>query len=383
MIGRTNTPEFGLGSHTFNEVFGTTRNAYDPSRSAGGSSGGAAVALASRMLPVADGSDFMGCLRNPAGWNNVYGFRPSQGRVPFWPAQDVWVTMLGTEGPMGRTVKDVALLLDVQAGYDPRVPLSISRRERFAAGLDRAPGDGGLDPRRCRSAGSATWTATCRWSPACWTPASRACAGCRRSDARSSRRASGTRPRRSGRPGSLAPLAGGGTHRAATCDPQNRTADQARGLVGDRPGPGPERRADDAPRATQRSAFYQHMLALLQRYDFLALPSAQVWPFDADVALAHAHRRCRDGHLPPLDGGGDLRHAGRAAALGMPAGFNGAGPADGHAADRPAAGRPRGSALGRGLRNDDRRVVVPRARLGRRGAVTLRALRRGARQPPG
>lgn len=81
-IGKTNTPELGLGSHTFNPVFGATRNAYDPSKSAGGSSGGAAVGLALHMLPLADGSDYGGSLRNPAGWNNVYGFRTSIGRVP-------------------------------------------------------------------------------------------------------------------------------------------------------------------------------------------------------------------------------------------------------------------------------------------------------------
>ena len=85
VIGKTNVPEFGLGSHTFNEVFGTTVNAYDVTKSAGGSSGGAAVALALGLLPVADGSDFMGSLRNPAAWNNVFGMRPSQGRVPMWP----------------------------------------------------------------------------------------------------------------------------------------------------------------------------------------------------------------------------------------------------------------------------------------------------------
>jgi amidase len=129
VIGKTNVPEFGLGSHTFNEVFGITRNAYDTSKSAGGSSGGAAVALATRMLAVADGSDFMGSLRNPAAWNNVFGLRPSQGRVPMWPAQDVWVTQLGTEGPMGRTVLDIASLLDVQAGYDARAPLSLDDGE--------------------------------------------------------------------------------------------------------------------------------------------------------------------------------------------------------------------------------------------------------------
>src|SRR5690349_18522856 len=132
VVGKTNTPEFGLGSHTFNEVFGTTRNAFDPAKSAGGSSGGAAVALATRMLSVADGSDFMGSLRNPAGWNNVFGFRPSQGRVPGWPADDVFVVQLSTGGPMARTVLDLARLLDIQAGRDDRVPLSIARKECFA-----------------------------------------------------------------------------------------------------------------------------------------------------------------------------------------------------------------------------------------------------------
>src|SRR5207302_9493660 len=133
--GKTDTREFGLGSHTYNPVYGITRNAYDQSGSAGGSSGGAAVALALRMLPVADGSDYGGSLRNPAGWNNVFGFRPSQGRVPTWPSQDVWVSQLGTAGPMGRTVQDVAMLLEVQAGYDARVPLSLHGSERFAHAL--------------------------------------------------------------------------------------------------------------------------------------------------------------------------------------------------------------------------------------------------------
>ena len=126
LIGKTNTPEFGLGSHTYNPVFGVTRNAWDPARTAGGSSGGAAVALALHMLPVADGSDMMGSLRNPAGFNHVFGLRPSQGRVPAWPKPDHWVAQLGTEGPMGRCVEDVARLLMVQAGRDDRVPLSIA-----------------------------------------------------------------------------------------------------------------------------------------------------------------------------------------------------------------------------------------------------------------
>ncbi len=116
VIGKTNVPEFGLGSHTFNQVFGPTRNPYDTDRSAGGSSGGAAVALATRMLPVADGSDYMGSLRNPAAWNNVFGFRPSQGRVPSHPSATSYLAQLGTEGPMGRSVLDVAMLLGTQAG---------------------------------------------------------------------------------------------------------------------------------------------------------------------------------------------------------------------------------------------------------------------------
>jgi len=122
-IGKTNTPEFGLGSHTYNSVYGPTRNAYDQTRSAGGSSGGAAVALALRMLPVADGSDFGGSLRNPAGWNNVFGFRTSTGLVPN-SALDGWFPSMSVVGPMARNVPDLAMLLSVQAGYDARAPLS-------------------------------------------------------------------------------------------------------------------------------------------------------------------------------------------------------------------------------------------------------------------
>src|SRR5690349_2675939 len=137
VIGKTNTSEFGLGSHTFNEVFGTTRNAYDPSRTAGGSSGGAAVALALRMLPVADGSDHAGSLRNPAAFNNVLGFRTTFGCVPSAEG-DVFLPALGVIGPMARTATDLALLLSVLAGYDPRAPLSAAGDPaRFIAPLDR------------------------------------------------------------------------------------------------------------------------------------------------------------------------------------------------------------------------------------------------------
>ncbi|MBT0956430.1 amidase [Alphaproteobacteria bacterium KMM 3653] len=122
VIGKTNTPEFGLGSHTFNPVFGATRNPWDLGRSAGGSSGGAAAALACGMVPVADGSDMMGSLRNPAGWCGVYGMRPSWGMIPGEPGGDSFLHQLSTSGPMARCPEDLALLLSVQAGPDARVP---------------------------------------------------------------------------------------------------------------------------------------------------------------------------------------------------------------------------------------------------------------------
>ena len=136
VIGKTNTPEFGLGSHTFNDVFGITRNAWDPARSAGGSSGGAAVALALGMVPVADGSDMGGSLRNPAAFNHIVGFRPSRGRVPAVPAEDAFFQQLGTEGPMGRTTEDVARLLCTMAGWDARAPLSLAEALPDPAGAD-------------------------------------------------------------------------------------------------------------------------------------------------------------------------------------------------------------------------------------------------------
>lgn len=125
VIGKTNTPEFGLGSHTFNPVHGSTKNPYDTSKSAGGSSGGAAVALATGMLSVADGSDMMGSLRNPAGWNNVYGMRPSWGLVPAHPEGESFMNQLSTDGPMARTPADLAALLDTMAGPDASVPMAM------------------------------------------------------------------------------------------------------------------------------------------------------------------------------------------------------------------------------------------------------------------
>ena len=138
-IGRTNSPEFGLGAHTYNRVYGITRNAFNPAHSAGGSSGGAGVALALRMLPVADGSDMMGSLRVPAAFNNVFGFRPSVGCVPHGPGDEVFFQQFSVTGPMARNVPDLALLLGVQAGFDPRLPLTRRQDDPrlFAQPLER------------------------------------------------------------------------------------------------------------------------------------------------------------------------------------------------------------------------------------------------------
>jgi amidase len=279
VIGKTNTPEFGLGSHTFNEVFGITRNAYDPSRSAGGSSGGAAVALATRMLAVADGSDFMGSLRNPAGWNNVFGLRPSLGRVPAWPVTDVWVSQLSTEGPMARTVQDLALLLDVQSGHDPRLPLSLPGHERFAEGL------GGVGPkgsrigwlgdlaghlpmeagvldvceqalRRLQDIGCAVQPTHANFAPAdvwqAWLVWRRWLVAARIAP-------------------HLADPATRERQRALIKPEALWEHDQAAGLTG----------AQVLAASTRRSAFYQQMLALFEHCEVLALPSAQLWPFEA------------------------------------------------------------------------------------------------------
>ena len=135
-LGKTNTPEFGAGSHTFNTIFGPTRNPYDTGKSCGGSSGGAAVALATGMIPIADGSDTGGSLRNPAAFCNVVGLRPSPGRVP--TGGSTW-SPLSVSGPMARNVADAALLLSAQAtGNDTSSPLAIPEDSaRFATSLNR------------------------------------------------------------------------------------------------------------------------------------------------------------------------------------------------------------------------------------------------------
>ena len=276
VVGKTNTPEFGLGSHTFNEVFGVTRNAFDASKSAGGSSGGAAVALATHMLAVADGSDFMGSLRNPAGWNDVYGFRPSQGRVPRWPVADVWVALLSTEGPMGLTVKDVAALLDVQAGWDARTPLAIAAKESFAAKVDD------FEPRGVRIGWLGDLDGYLAMEPGVADVCGRALARIAEAGGTVEPAALGFAPERVWqtwlvwRRWSVAARIAPHLH-----DPANRARikpealweyDQGQGLTG----------MDTVHACAERTAFYSAMLRLFERYDALALPTAQVWPFAAE-----------------------------------------------------------------------------------------------------
>lgn len=280
VIGKTNTPEFGLGSHTFNEVFGTTVNAYDPERSAGGSSGGAAVALATRMLAVADGSDFMGSLRNPAGWNNVFGMRPSQGRVPNWPVDDVFVTQLPTCGPMARTALDLARLLDVQAGYDPRAPLSLERASSFA---DAAAGATHATLRDVRVGWLADLDGHLATEPGVLDTCVQALRRFEGAGAIVEAVAPGFDPVRAWETwlvwrqwlvaGRIAPLLSRPGSRAQVKAEALWEVDSARGLSG----------LDTLRASGERTRFYQQLVRLFEACDVLALPSAQVWPFDAKL----------------------------------------------------------------------------------------------------
>jgi amidase len=277
VIGRSNVPEFGLGSHTYNRVYGTTLNPWNTGRSAGGSSGGAAVSLALRMQPVADGSDMMGSLRNPAAWNNVFGLRPSLGRVPYDPhVGDGYAALLGTEGPMGRTVRDVARLLAIQAGRDDRQPLSVAQdgsaftqplkpearglRIGWLGDLDgHLPFEPGILPlceaalQRFEAAGAAVEPTTlgypCDEVWQTWLTWRRFLVA-----------------------GSLGPLGADPDKRAQLKPEAQWECDQGQGLSG------PQVYAA----SVNRTRFYRHMVSLFQRFDLLALPSAQVWPFPAE-----------------------------------------------------------------------------------------------------
>jgi amidase len=278
VIGKTNTPEFGLGSHTYNPVFGTTLNAYDPSRSAGGSSGGAAVVLALRMVPVADGSDMGGSLRNPAAWNNVVGFRPSRGRVPAVPAEDAFFQQLGTEGPMGRSVDDVARLLSTMSGWDDRAPLSLT---------DTLPDADGPDPIACAHGKRIGWLGPI-WPdlplepgilPLCEAALKKfealGCSvePCTLAFSRERNWSAWLRLRQ---------LLVGGKLGALYADPAKRALlkpeaiweiEQSHALTA----------AQLYQASANRTALYQAFRQLFERYDYVVAPSAQVFPFDATL----------------------------------------------------------------------------------------------------
>ncbi|MDH4557445.1 amidase [Pseudomonas sp. BN417] len=277
IIGKSNTPEFGLGSQTYNPLFGATGCAYDPTRTAGGSSGGAAAALAMRLVPVADGSDMMGSLRNPAAFNNIIGFRPSQGRVPFDDAADLFLDQLGYEGPMGRNTRDVALLLSVQAGGDPRSPLSIAEGgQDFAGALQRdfqgarlgwlGDFDGYLPMERgvlelCRASFKDFQALGCEIDEA-------------RPDYSMARLWDTWRTLRHWQVASSL----GGFH----ADPAKRELLKPEAIW--EVENGLRLSAMDVSRASAaRTDWYRAISRLFERYDYLLLPSAQVFPFDKQV----------------------------------------------------------------------------------------------------
>ncbi len=278
VIGKTNVPEFGFGSHTYNALFGATGNAWDGSVSAGGSSGGAAVALAQRLLPVADGSDVMGSLRNPAGWNHLFGLRPSQGRVPSWPSTDVWLGQLGTSGPLARSVRDLAALLGTQAGYDARAPLSIAEppgtsfmppAEAHLRGVrigwlgdlaGHLPFEPGILP-LCEAA-----LAHCAIAGATVEPCTLGCSPDALWDAWLTWRGALSAP-------TVAALLQQPGARDFIKPEALWEHDRAQGIT----------LADMTRAAAVRTDFAQCCLALFERFDALALPSAQVWPFDVTL----------------------------------------------------------------------------------------------------
>jgi amidase len=275
IIGKTNTPEWGFGSHSYNPVFGVTRNPWDLSRSAGGSSGGAGAALAARLVPIADGSDMMGSLRNPAAFNNVLGFRPSFGRVPTLPGRDAYLNQLATLGPMGRSVEDVVTLLNVQSGFDPRDPSSsesgpvsldpkiVSKGGRigwlgdFGGHLPFEPGvlelnekalgvfdrlGFAVDPARIDFDMNRLW-----WA---WT--------------------------------TLRSYFTAGSMRDLYEDPGRRGALKPEILYEVRTGLRVQA-ADVYEASAVRTAWYQTLAKVFESYDYLIAPAAQVFPFDADI----------------------------------------------------------------------------------------------------
>jgi len=274
-VGKTNTPEFGLGSHTYNPVHGVTANPYDTSLSCGGSSGGAAVALAARMLCVADGSDMMGSLRNPAGWNNVYGMRPSWGLIPGEPEGDSFLQQLSTRGPMARSPSDLALILNVMAGPDRRLPFAMP-------GFPGAAPEAGADGARIGWLGD--WGGALPFEPGILDLCERALTvladlGCVIDPlpapfGRDALWESWTVLRNWGVAAGLSPLLEE-SGAAARLKPEALwEIERGRALSA----------MDVHAASVTRSQWYRTAAALLDRHDALALPTAQVWPFALEKA---------------------------------------------------------------------------------------------------
>ncbi|MFP5460837.1 MAG: amidase [Gammaproteobacteria bacterium] len=277
VIGKTNVPEFGLGSQTYNHVFGATANAWDASKCAGGSSGGAAVALALRMLPVADGSDMGGSLRNPAAYNNVFGLRPSAGRVPKGPAVEGFIEQLGTEGPMARTVADLAMLLSVQAGQDPRAPLSLAEDPSvFAQPLAR-------DCRGVRIGWLGDLGGHLPFEPGVLGLCGQGLRALEDVGCVVEETPLGFAPERLWSMWlTLRSCLVSGAQQANYADPARRARMKPEAVW--EVENGLKTSALDVYRASvERTAWYRHVLTLIDRFDFLALPAAQVFPFDLDT----------------------------------------------------------------------------------------------------
>ena len=318
LIGKTNVPEFGLGSHTYNRVMGTTLNAYDQAKTAGGSSGGAGVALALRMLPVADGTDIGGSLRNPASWNNVYGFRPSAGRVPAAPATELFLEQLQCIGPMARNVTDLALLLSVMAGRDDRAPLSLTApAEAFAAGL--ASDVAGMRIGWLGDLGGIPFEPG--MLDLCLSGLRRLeGAGCRIEEAH----LGVSRDMIWQSFITLRQVLFAGRYAKFHEDPAKRAQMKPEAIWELEAGLG--RSGVEVYQASvQRSAVYEAFRRLFERFDFLVLPTAQVFPFDAaehwptaiaGVAMDSYHRWMEISAGPTLAG---------LPVAAVPAGFNGAG----------------------------------------------------------
>lgn len=274
-IGKTNTPEWGHGSHSFNPVFGVTRNPYDLARTAGGSSGGAAAGLAARMLPVADGSDMMGSLRNPAAFCNVYGFRPSWGLVPADAEGDTHLATLATEGPMGRTVEDVARLLQVQAGINPEVPFGRPAGD-YVSGLQ------GASLKGKRIGWLADWGGAYAMEPGILALCE---AALRQMEEMGAEVEILAPPFPAEKLWSawttLRAMLNAGGFKAIYDQPDKRAQlkpetlweiEQGRSLSA----------AAVYEASVIRSRYYAHMARLFTRFDAVALPTAQVWPFPAE-----------------------------------------------------------------------------------------------------